>query len=99
MFSNSKVSNWAHAAEYALRHRADGIVSVPVNPGNLRSELYRDSGWALWIGGKLFMYPPLMGAYTELFAGLSPEITLEKTGCWGELFPISGGVALICVPC
>lgn len=84
----SKVGNWAHAVEYAQRHRDDGIVSVPLNPGNLQSDLYRDSGLAVKLASKLIMYPPLNGAYTELFAGLSPEITVEKTGCWGK-FPLA----------
>lgn len=30
----------------------------------------------------LLLRPPIYGAYTELFAGLSPEITLQKTGAW-----------------
>lgn len=80
----SKVGNWAHAVEYARRHRDDGIFSVLLNPGNLQSDLYRDSGLFVKLASKLIMYPPLNGAYTELFAGLSPEITVEKTGCWGE---------------
>ncbi|KUI66580.1 hypothetical protein VM1G_02093 [Cytospora mali] len=88
----SKVGNWAHGAEYARRHRDDGVVSVPLNPGNLQSDLYRDSGFSVSILSKLMMYPPLNGAYTELFGGLSPEITLEKTGCWvvpfGRIYPI-----------
>ena len=26
--------------------------------------------------------PAIMGAYTELFAGLSPDVTMEKSGGW-----------------
>lgn len=81
---SSKVANWAHATEYARRHQADGVVSVPLNPGNLQSDLYRDEGFLFWIGAKLFMYPPLKGAYTELYAGLSPDVNISNTGCWGE---------------
>ncbi|RYP45874.1 hypothetical protein DL768_007831 [Monosporascus sp. mg162] len=88
----SKVGNWAHGAEYALRHKADGVISVPVNPGNLQSDLYRDQGLGMRIATKVMMYPPVNGAYTELFAGLSPDITIEKTGCWvvpfGRIYPI-----------
>ncbi|KAH7324400.1 hypothetical protein B0I35DRAFT_424084 [Stachybotrys elegans] len=78
----SKVGNWAHGVEYARRHKADGIVSVPLNPGNLLSDLYRDSGFPLTLMFKLLMYPPINGAYTELFAGLSPEVNIETTGKW-----------------
>ncbi|ORY61261.1 uncharacterized protein BCR38DRAFT_467283 [Pseudomassariella vexata] len=78
----SKVGNWSHGVEYALRHKADGVISVPVNPGNLQSALYRDQGIGMRIVTKLIMYPPVNGAYTELYAGLSPDITIQKTGCW-----------------
>ena len=27
-------------------------------------------------------YHPIWGAYTELYGGLSPEITLEQNGAW-----------------
>ena len=29
-------------------------------------------------------YPPINGAYTEIFAGLSPAITMKETGDWGK---------------
>ena len=29
-----------------------------------------------------FLQTPIHGAYTELFAGLSPQVTLKKTGAW-----------------
>jgi NAD(P)-dependent dehydrogenase (short-subunit alcohol dehydrogenase family) len=80
----SKIANWAHATEFARRHQADGVVSVALNPGNLQSDLYRDQGFFFRVAEKLFMYPPLSGAYTELFAGLSPEVNISNTGCWGE---------------
>lgn len=28
------------------------------------------------------MYDAIFGAYTELFAGLSPEITIKNNGAW-----------------
>ena len=28
------------------------------------------------------LYPPIFGAYTELFAGLSPDITSMASGCY-----------------
>lgn len=81
----SKVGNWAHGVEFALRHQASGVISVPLNPGNLQSELYRGQGFLMKILVRLIMYAPINGAYTELFAGLSPEVTLSQTGCWGKL--------------
>jgi retinol dehydrogenase 12 len=31
-----------------------------------------------------FVYSPIHGAYTEMFAGLSPDVTLAKNGAWSE---------------
>lgn len=41
--------------------------------------------------------PPEHGAYTELFAGLSPEVTKRTTldGQWGTLMQYSGDPAII----
>jgi NAD(P)-dependent dehydrogenase (short-subunit alcohol dehydrogenase family) len=85
----SKAGAWLHGAEFARRHAADGIVSVPCNPGHLRSDLYRESGWLFKAAISPVLYPPKFGAYTELFCGLSPAITAGDSGKWGELFPVS----------
>ncbi|KAI5863278.1 short-chain dehydrogenase [Durotheca rogersii] len=78
----SKVGNYYHATEYARRHRDDGIVSISLNPGNLKSELDRYCNPIEMIFRKATVYPPINGAYTELFAGLSDEVTLERSGDW-----------------
>lgn len=86
----SKCGAWALGVEFARRYKADGIVSVPINPGNLRSELPRDQGIVLRIVAKLFGYPVVNGAYTELFAGLAPQVTIENPDWskdWGKPFP------------
>jgi retinol dehydrogenase-12 len=80
----SKCGAWAHGVEFARRHKADGIVSLAINPGNLTSDLARDQPASLKIAAKLLGYPPPMGACTELWAGLSPEVTMERSGSWGE---------------
>jgi len=81
----SKAGNWLHGVEFARRFKGDGLVSVPLNPGNLSSELYREWGFVLRFVMKLLLqHKPVMGAYTELFAGLSEEVTVERSGDWGE---------------
>lgn len=55
-----------------------------LNPGNLTSNLDRTSSWWLYYGRILATYPPINGAYTELFAAFSENITIDKTGVWGE---------------
>lgn len=82
----SKAGAWLHGAEFARRHtKGDGIVSVSCNPGHLRSDLYRESGWLFKTAISPVLYPPVFGAYTELFCGLSPAITVGDSGKWGEL--------------
>jgi retinol dehydrogenase 12 len=80
----SKCGAWALGVEFARRHKADGVISMPINPGNLTSELARDQPASLKIAARMLGYPPPMGACTELFAGLSPEVTMEKSGNWGK---------------
>ncbi|OAG11934.1 NAD(P)-binding protein [Paraphaeosphaeria sporulosa] len=84
----SKTGSWLHAVEYAKLHEADGIVCMPVNPGNLNSELGREhTRFVQWIL-RFIVHPVYLGAYSLLFAGLSPEITIEKSGSfiwpWGR---------------
>jgi NAD(P)-dependent dehydrogenase (short-subunit alcohol dehydrogenase family) len=83
-YAVSKAGNIFHCKEFAKRYGRDGIVSVSLNPGNLRSDLQRHlPGWQMAILN-LFLYTPIHGAYTELFAGLSPEVTPDKNGAWSE---------------
>ncbi|ORY71964.1 putative short-chain dehydrogenase [Pseudomassariella vexata] len=91
----SKSGVWALGVEYARRHKADGIVSVPINPGNLQTELPRDQGAVLKLVAWLMCYPAVNGAYTQLYAAFSPEITIEKANWsenwvipWGRLHPL-----------
>ncbi|KAI1135882.1 putative estradiol 17 beta-dehydrogenase [Hypoxylon sp. FL0543] len=75
-YSLSKAGVWALGVEYGRRHGQgkDGIVSVAINPGNLRSELQRDQGLLFKILTRLLLYPTINGAYTELYAAFSPEV-------------------------
>ena len=82
----SKAGNYLHGTEYARRHKNDGIVSIPLNPGNLNSDLYRSLNPVIRAFlRKAILYPSVYGAYTELFAALSPDVTLENSGGWGKL--------------
>ncbi|KAI9676691.1 MAG: hypothetical protein M1822_008254 [Bathelium mastoideum] len=89
----SKAGSWLHGVEFAKRYQADGVVSIPCNPGHLRSDLYREGSFLFKaILSATLLHPPVNGAYTELFAGLSPELTMDNTGeyvvPWGRLYPI-----------
>jgi retinol dehydrogenase 12 len=56
-----------------------------VNPGNLKSGLQRhhDEAWFKPFAN-ILLYPAVNGAYSELFAGLSPVVTMEKTGSYSK---------------
>ncbi|CAM1505936.1 Fc.00g115730.m01.CDS01 [Cosmosporella sp. VM-42] len=92
-YAISKTGNYLHGVEFAKRYSASGVVSIPLNPGNLASDLYRDQHSLLFqFLTKFIMYPSIMGAYTELYAGLSADITIDKSGSWvipfGRIYPI-----------
>ncbi|EXJ85077.1 hypothetical protein A1O3_05752 [Capronia epimyces CBS 606.96] len=71
-YAVSKTGNWLHGVEFAKHYRADGVVSIPLNPGNLASDLYREQTSLICkLMTKYLMYPSVMGVYTELYAGLS----------------------------
>lgn len=59
------------------------------NPGNLKSELQRtvkevSGAVAHWLIYNVLCFPPVNGAHTELYAGLSRDLSLEKgdQGAW-----------------
>ncbi|KAF4980423.1 hypothetical protein FDECE_17884 [Fusarium decemcellulare] len=81
-YNVSKAGSYYEAADFAIKHKKDGIISVALNPGNLRSDLLRHYPKIQRHIMSTMLYPPLYGAYTELFAGLSPGVTMEKTGSW-----------------
>lgn len=91
----SKVGVWAYGVEFSRRFKAQGVLGMPVNPGNLRSDLFKEQSFLFRLQVALFHYPPVNGAYTELFAGLSPEVTAEKAGQY--VFPF-GRIQPVCEP-
>ncbi|KAI1075436.1 short-chain dehydrogenase [Whalleya microplaca] len=96
-YGMSKAGNFYYATEYARRHRNDGIVSISLNPGNLKTELDRTCNALEMIFRKATVYPPINGAYTELYAGLSEDVTSEIPGDWiapwGRFANIRGDLA------
>ncbi|KAI1734296.1 hypothetical protein F4680DRAFT_438898 [Xylaria scruposa] len=90
----TKLGNYYHATEFAARHATDGIISVPLNPGNINSDFWRTMGSLVTcMLQKTLLHPPRYGAYTNVFAGFSPEVTREKSGQfvapWGQFRTVS----------
>ncbi|KAK4940677.1 hypothetical protein LTR10_019307 [Elasticomyces elasticus] len=73
-YSASKAGNWFLASEFDRRCASDGIVAVAQSPGTLRTPGW--NGTPLLVRAMMapFFYPPKMGAYTELWAGISPDV-------------------------
>lgn len=79
-YTNSKTGSWFLAAELGREVRPLGILSITQNPGNLKTNLFRHtSKWYQWAISPL-LYSAKMGAYTELWAGLSSEVAMEIGG-------------------
>jgi retinol dehydrogenase-12 len=63
-----------------------------LNPGNLASDLQRHLNKVETFVVARITHPPVNGAYTELFAGLSPEAAALKPNEWGASLPVSFSV-------
>ncbi|CEO60955.1 hypothetical protein PMG11_05394 [Penicillium brasilianum] len=90
-YENTKIGNWFLANDLANQAGSDGILSVTVNPGNLKSNLTRHfPSWVPYLVAPL-LYHPIMGAYSELWAAFSPDLTIADGGKyivpWGRVHP------------
>jgi NAD(P)-dependent dehydrogenase (short-subunit alcohol dehydrogenase family) len=88
----SKTGNLFLGSEVARRSAtAAGILSVTLNPGNLKSDLLRTAPRLMaWLSAPM-LHHPRMGAYTELWAGLSEQLGMTDAGAyiipWGRKHP------------
>jgi retinol dehydrogenase-12 len=85
-YALSKAGNWLHAVDCARRLQSDGVVSVPINPGNLNTELARQHPVFIQRILQLLVYPPLYGACTQLYAAMSSDIDVVNSGIWGKRY-------------
>lgn len=88
MYAISKLGNWFLGNEFARKVGHNGIVNVTQNPGNLKTNLTRHKPLLRYAVGFL-LYDARMGAYTELYSGLSTELSKYTGGCyvipWGRV--------------
>ncbi|TFK84293.1 NAD(P)-binding protein [Polyporus arcularius HHB13444] len=74
LYYQSKFGNVVVARQVAKRYAEKGIISISVNPGNIRSELQRHMPKiARMILNAILLFPTPYGALTQLFAGTMPE--------------------------
>lgn len=91
IYTASKTGNWFLASELAQKVAHTGILSVTQHPGNLKTNLLRHTSQWMQLAVRPLLYHAKMGAYTELWAGLSPELNMEMNGsciiAWGRVHP------------
>ncbi len=89
-YSASKAGNWFLASEFDRRLRKEGIVSVTMSPGTLKTKGWDGAPWLKMLFTPLF-YEPKFGAYTELWCGRSEDVKCEDGGKfaipWGRWHP------------
>ncbi|KAL7783860.1 hypothetical protein V8C37DRAFT_396703 [Trichoderma ceciliae] len=79
-YAVSKTGNLFICNEWAKRDAENGILHLTVNPGNLKTPLQRDMSALEYYPMLPLLHEPIYGAYTELFAGLSPDVKPEHSG-------------------
>ncbi|KAK5651382.1 hypothetical protein OQA88_12539 [Cercophora sp. LCS_1] len=92
-YAASKAGNWILGIEFGRRHGGDTkapILSVTQNPGNLKTGIWENVQRPIRAFMDAFvLYEPKFGGYTELYAGLSPDLTMENQGAyimpWGRI--------------
>jgi retinol dehydrogenase-12 len=97
-YACSKAGNYFYANEFPIHHPdSPGIVSVCFNPGNLNTELQRHVTYpGKSLINKMITHPPVFGGYTELWAGLAPELTTADNGLyiapWGRKWRVRNDI-------
>ncbi|KAL4941658.1 hypothetical protein BDV06DRAFT_212502 [Aspergillus oleicola] len=96
-YMESKVGNVFLADETAKRAGGDGFLSLSVHPGLMKTELQRHQPALFGLIMRIMFKPPRYGAYTELFAALSPQVTAKNNGAyilpWGRFGTIPDHIA------
>ncbi|EMC94578.1 hypothetical protein BAUCODRAFT_25740 [Baudoinia panamericana UAMH 10762] len=80
-YCETKAGNYFLASEFARRYtKRTGIVSLTQNPGNLKSDVWRNVDVFTYYAVAWTLWESVKGAYTELWAGLSEEVKLDDSG-------------------
>ncbi|CCH58887.1 hypothetical protein TBLA_0B00430 [Henningerozyma blattae CBS 6284] len=86
IYGQTKDGNIMQAKAWAEKHQKLvnklECVSVTVYPGNLTTDLHRDHDWLKSKPFSLFSKDGIYGAYNELYAALSPQLTTENQGSY-----------------
>jgi len=72
LYGQSKLGNILFSNELARRYSGEGIVSISLHPGTIKTDLMRYSGSLKQRVGQLITYSVSYGAITSLYAGTAP---------------------------
>lgn len=95
-YAAAKAGVWMLGRELAARQGGGGtpdgtpaVLSVVQNPGNVRAGSYDGNSAAAMLSLSPLLHETKSGVYTELFAGLAPDVAREGAGCyvvpWGRV--------------
>uniref|UniRef100_A0A060TE15 ARAD1D04246p n=1 Tax=Blastobotrys adeninivorans TaxID=409370 RepID=A0A060TE15_BLAAD len=74
----SKALNVMEAILWSQKHENSGVLSVSVHPGMIHSDLARHMSSVERYFASYVAQPVVYGAYTEIYAAVSPDLTVEK---------------------
>jgi len=73
LYGQSKFGNIVFSNELAKRYGDQGIVSISLHPGNIKTDLARHSTPVERALTNWMLYPVQLGVLTQLYAGTTPE--------------------------
>lgn len=78
IYGQSKAGVIINAIQWSKRYSNENIVSISLCPGGLKTDLQRHLPGFVRSVLNLLLYDAVFGAYTEMFAAVSPEVTSEN---------------------
>jgi len=72
LYGQSKLGNILFSNELARRYGGEGIVSISLHPGVIKTDLTRYLGTLVQRLGRMIAYPVSYGAISSLYAGTAP---------------------------
>ncbi|KAI0630119.1 NAD-P-binding protein [Trametes polyzona] len=90
LYCETKAAAVLLSMRLARNCKKDNVVSIAVDPGYIKSEIYRSSPWYIHVFDRLFSYPVEYGAIGSLYAGAAPEgasLNGKYIQAWARVVP------------
>ncbi|KAI0263049.1 NAD-P-binding protein [Gloeopeniophorella convolvens] len=88
LYNQSKLGNILFSNGLARRHGGDGIVSISLHPGGIKTDLMRNSGAVARAAAAVLLHDVSYGAITSLYAGTAlpaAELNGKFLTAWARL--------------